>query len=528
MPVTPISHKPIALHGLGWLLLILPVVLAGCGRPSQAVEMPSEINVKVAVPVTKRVVEWDEYTARLEAVEFVEVRARVGGYLQSIHFTEGQIVKEGDLLVVIDPRPFAAAVKRAEADLAQARAQHTEATSQLAQSEAQKKEAGARLDLSRKRMQRAKALIAKSAISTDEFQLQESELVQAEAAVESAESRILTTRAAIDTAAAAIDTAQAALEIAQIDLSYTEVRAPVTGRVSNRLITEGNLVSGGSTQASLLTTIVSLDPIHVYFDADEAAFLKYQRLAEEGKRQSSREARNPVYIALADEEGYPHKGHMDFVDNRIDQNTGTMRGRAILRNADLALTPGLFARLRLPGSAAYDAILLPDLAVNSDQSEKFVYVVEDDGTIRRQVVKIGPIVHGLRVIREGLQGSEKVMTQGIQRVRPGVKAKYTVEQIEVRNGDGLPTDYQPVPKEEWITFSSPRSVPSHSAANQGVAGVEQSESPVAKPQVPEARHTEPQVPESSGAAGPTKDHPIFNPPGDFSRTAVAPTNSRLN
>ena len=427
----------------------------GCGSAAAPPVPPTTVDVKVAVPVVKRIVEWDEYTARLEPIEFVEVRARVGGYLQSIHFTEGQIVKKGDLLCVIDPRPYAAEVHRSEAALKEAQAREVEAKSMLAQAEAEKKEAVARQVLEQRKMKRAEQLVAEKAISKEEYDTRESELVQANAAVESSGSKIASAEAAIVAATAAIGTSDAAIETAKLNLNYTEIRAPVTGRVSRRDVTEGNLVSGGTAESTLLTTIVSLDPIHVYFDADETSFLKYQRLAETGKRGSSRDFKNPVYVALADERPkFPHKGHMDFVDNRMDPNTGTMRGRAILRNPTLSLTPGLFTRLRLPGSASYEAVLIPDLAIGSDQSEKFVYVVEQDGTIKRQEIKIGPTVHGLRVVREGLKGTEQIIVQGTQRVRPGLKAKTTLDKIELREDDGLPDDYQPVPESEWIKHDS--------------------------------------------------------------------------
>jgi RND family efflux transporter MFP subunit len=445
-------------------------LIVGCGGGDRMPPAPRAIDVKVAVPLTKHIVEWDEYTGRLEAIEFVEVRARVGGYLQSIHFVEGQIAKKGDLLCVIDPRPFVAEVKRAEALLREAHGKETQAKSALAQAEAEKKEAAASLTLEQRRMQRAESLITSKSISKEEYQTRESELLRATAAVESSNSKIATAEAAIVAATAAIGTAEAARETAKLNLFYTEIRAPVSGRMSKRIVTEGNLVSGGTADSTLLTTIVSLDPIHCYFDADEASFLKYQRLALEGKRASSRDVKNPVYVGLADERPkYPHPGHMDFVDNRMDPNTGTMRGRAILRNTDLSLTPGLFTRLRLPGSAAYDAILVPDLAVSSDQSEKYVYVVEDDGSIRRQNIQIGPKIHGLRVVRDGLEGKERIIVQGLQRVRPGLKAKPVLEELKLRDEEGLPDDYQPVPESEWIS-RSPAPAPT-ARGNEAARGV---------------------------------------------------------
>ncbi|HUQ70991.1 MAG TPA: efflux RND transporter periplasmic adaptor subunit, partial [Planctomycetaceae bacterium] len=241
------------------------------------------------------------------------------------------------------------------------------------------------------------------------------------------------------------------LDIAQLNLEYTEVRAPVTGRISSRLVTEGNLIVGGTGQPTLLTTIVSLDPIYCVFDADEQSFLKYNRLMREGKRPSSRDVKNPVYVGLADEpHQYPHQGHMDFVDNRLDAETGTLRGRAILPNKDLSLTPGLFARLRLPGSGRYDAILIPDLAVGTDQSEKYVFVIDEQDTIRRQAVELGPIVRGLRIVRTGLDGSEQIVLRGLQRVQPGVVVQAKPETIVMKD-DGLPLDAEPLPPENWLT-----------------------------------------------------------------------------
>jgi RND family efflux transporter MFP subunit len=352
------------------------VLFAACGGapPPAAVPPP---KVTVAKPVSRNVVEWDEYTGRLEAVESVEVRARVSGYLQAVKFTEGSMVKKGDLLFVIDPRPYTAILRRAEADLALAKA---------------------RLDLADKRLDRANKLVARNAISQEEADTRAAEARQAAAGVQSAE---------------------AAVEAARLDVEYTEVRAPVGGRVSRKLVTEGNLINGGSgTQGNLLTTIVSLDPIYVYFDADERAYLKYTRLAQEGKRPSSRDTRNPVQIAFSDEEGFPHVGYMDFVDNHLDEQTGTIIGRAVLANPDLQLSPGLFARVRLVGSGEYPAILVPDEALATDQARKFVYVVDADNHARYRPVVLGPLIDGLRVVREGLSADDRIIINGVQRARP--------------------------------------------------------------------------------------------------------------
>jgi RND family efflux transporter MFP subunit len=426
---------------------------AGCARHAAPVKETPAVQVVVTTPVKKSIVEWDEYVGRFDAVDFVEVRARVSGYLQSIHFEEGQVVKQGDLLCVIDPRPFAAELNRAKAQTVEAKANLAQSTARLAEAQAQKSKAEAGLDYAQTRLARSKKLLPGNTITQEEFDQQQSELLQAQADVEGAKALIETAKAGIATATASIATAQSAVEIAALNLEYTRVISPITGRISRRDVTEGNLIGGGSLQSTLLTTIVSLDPIHCYFDADEQAFLKYTRLAMEGKRRSSRDVKNPVYVALGDEkDGFRHQGHMDFVDNRLDPNTGTMRARAIFANPDHTLTPGLFARLRLPGSGKYDAVLVPDSAIGNDQSEKFVFVVDANNKVRRQLVEIGPRASGLRIIRKGLDGSERIVLRGLQRVRPGIDVVATVQKVEAKSSDGLPDDYQPVPKEQWISI----------------------------------------------------------------------------
>src|SRR5437899_4349179 len=372
--------------GRGTVALAIVLVLASCG--SRPAPTPPPPKVKVVQPVAREITEWDEYTARLDAVDSVEVRPRVSGYLQSIHFQDGAIVRKGDLLFPIDPRPYEAALRRAEAD------------AELAKS---------RLALARKNFTRAADLLASHAISQEESDIRESNMRQAEASVEEAE---------------------AAVDAARLDVEFTHVSAPVSGRVGRKLVTEGNLINGGvGTQGTLLTTIVSLDPIYAYFEADEGSLLKYDRLARTGQRPSSRDYKNPVHVALADEEGFPHEGAMDFVDNQLDRGTGTIVGRAVLPNPDLSLIPGMFARLQLPGSGQYQAILLPDEAISSDQSQKFVYVVDGDSKAQYRTVKIGPLVDGLRVIREGVKPEEWVVVAGLQRTRPGFQVDAQRETI---------------------------------------------------------------------------------------------------
>jgi len=370
------SRAVITERKLTRLLAALAITALGCGQHPPSAPPPPK--VKALHPVQREVMEWDEYTARLDAVDSVEVRPRVSGYLQSVHFKDGALVKKGDLLFLIDPRPYEAAERHAEADNALARS---------------------RLDLARKNFARAAGLLQTHAISQEESDIRESTVRQAEASVAEAE---------------------AALDAAKLDLEFTRVTAPISGRASRKLVTEGNLINGGvGTQGTLLTTIISLDPIYAYFDADERSFLKYVRLANSGERPSSREHRNPVHIGLADEEGFPREGFMDFVDNQLDRGTGTIVGRALIPNPDLTLAPGLFARLRLPGSGLYQAVLLPDEAIGSDQSQKFVYVVTDDGKIEYRAVKIGPLIDGLRVVRDGVTPAEWIVVSGVQRVRPG-------------------------------------------------------------------------------------------------------------
>src|SRR3954470_10053249 len=316
--------------------------LASCTRQPAPEKPAAAVQVVVTTPIKKSIVEWDEYVGRFDAVDFVEVRARVSGYLQEIHFEEGQIVNEGDLLFVIDPRPFAAELKRAKAQVVEAKANLAQSTAKLAEAKALKSKAEAGLNFQQTRLARSRKVLPTGAITQEDFDQQQSELFQAQAEVEGAVAQIETSKAGIATANASLATAEAAVAIAELNLEYTRVLAPIRGRVSRRGVTEGNLISGGTSQSTLLTTIALLDPIHCYFDADEQAFLKYARLAEEGKRQSSRDVKNPVYVALGDEkDGYKHKGHMDFVDNRLDPNTGTIRGRAIFANPDHTLTPGL-------------------------------------------------------------------------------------------------------------------------------------------------------------------------------------------
>ena len=440
------------------MLFIAPLLLlsAGCdgdGGSSQAAPPPPP-QVTVAQPLRQQIVEWDRYTGRLAAVQAVEVHARVSGYLNSIHFEEGEVVQEGQLLFVVDPRPFEAALRIANAGLEEARAGLGKAQAELRRAEAEQAQAEVDVELARRRQARAESLIARNAIATEELDVRESEYLSAQADVEAAKASVASAEAAVTNAEAAIESAKAAVARAELDLQYTRIKAPITGRASDWNIDVGDLVAGGNQQTSPLTTIVSTDPIHAYFDASERQLLKYKQLERAaGRRGNSLQASNPVYLGLADDEGLPYRGHMDFVDNRVDPNTGTIRGRAIFPNPDQQLVPGMFARLRIPGSAPYEAVLIPDSAIGTDQTEQYVLIVNDEGLIERRIIETGPRSHGLRIVRSGLDGSERLVIRGLQGVRDGVKVTTTEQAIEATDESVLPDQFEPVPREQRLTIA---------------------------------------------------------------------------
>ena len=361
------------------LIILLTVALSGCGdkppQPAAAAAAP----VTVAQPVKRTVTDWDEFTGRFEAVEEVQVRARVGGFVTSIEFRDGAIVRTGDLLYVIDSRPFEAVALQADGQLSDARA---------------------KAELAKRELDRALTLNLTQAVS---------------------DSIVDQRRQTLQAARAAEMQAEGALKAAQLNIEFTHVAAPITGRVSRHLVSAGNLVQGSDGGSTLLTSIVSLDPIYVYFDMDEATYVRNNRLWFEGKRPSSRDTPNPVQITLVGETKPSHDGKMDFLDNRLDVSTGTLRGRAVIPNKDFSILPGQFGRVRLIGSSPYEALLVPDKAVATDQSRKIVFVVKDDDTVEAKPVVLGPLDDGLRVIREGLKPEDRVIVEGIQRARVGAK-----------------------------------------------------------------------------------------------------------
>ncbi|RON09785.1 efflux transporter periplasmic adaptor subunit [Pseudomonas brassicacearum] len=352
------------------LAVLALLVMSACGKtPGTAAAMPAA-KVSVAKVLEQPVNEWDDFTGRLEAPETVEIRPRVSGQIDEVAFTEGALVKKGDLLFQIDPRPFQAEVRRLEALVAQGRANATRSENEA---------------------QRGERLRTSNAISA-----------------ELADSR----SSAAQEARAAVGAIQAQLDLAKLNLSFTRVTAPISGRVSRAEITAGNLVTADVTA---LTSVVSTDKIYAYFDADERVYLKYTQLARQGQRGQT----TPVYLGLSNEEGNPHLGQMNFVDNQVNPKTGTIRGRAVFDNSKGEYTPGLYARLKLVGSGTYSAVLINDEAVGTDLGKKFVLVMDADNKSAYRAVELGPKIEGLRIVRSGLSKDDTIIVKGLQRVRPG-------------------------------------------------------------------------------------------------------------
>jgi RND family efflux transporter MFP subunit len=361
-------------------LLPLALALAGCGQ-SQAPATPPPPAVTLAKPVQRAVTDLDEYVGRFVAIDSVEIRARVSGYLDQVHFRDGQMVKQGDLLFTIDKRPFENTLAQARANLAQARANMAYAESDL---------------------ERGRQLSRERTISEQVFEQRTQAFRSAQASVAANEATVR----------------QAAL-----DVEFTELRAPVAGRIGDRRVSPGNLVAGGTVASTtLLATIVSLDPVRFEFTMDEASYLRYERFSQSGKEVTGRDGGVKVGLKLLDDKGFDHTGHMDFVDNVIDRSSGTIRGRAVFSNPTGVLTPGMFGRIRVPGSPTYNALLVPDAAIGTEQIKKFVLVVDKDNTAVAKYVTLGQVTEdNLRVIKDGLDASDNVVVNGLARVRPGQK-----------------------------------------------------------------------------------------------------------
>jgi RND family efflux transporter MFP subunit len=383
------TPRPATVH----LRLAAVILLVGSWYPIRglAADAPAAPPaVTVSQPIQRELVEWDEYTGQFAAMEYVEIRARVSGYLTEIHFEDGQLVKMGDLLFVIDPRPYEATLAAARAQLAQGEAQVELATRQL----------GRTAELRKKDFEPASA-----------YDQRVSDLKVASAAVESA---------------------KAAIRSAELNVGFTRITAPLTGRISNHQVSVGNLISGGDAATTpALTTIVSLDPIYFYFDMSEGDYLAYQRATAAGMLNEARETAPPVFARLTDETEWPWKGQLNFLDNQVDRGAGTIRARATFVNPGYFVTPGQFGRIRIPASQQHVAILVPDGAVVTDQSRKLVMTVKEDGTVEPKVVRPGPMTEdGLRIIRSGLEPSDRVIINGLVRARPGAKVTPQPGRIE--------------------------------------------------------------------------------------------------
>src|SRR6478609_7704531 len=366
--------------------LLASASLTACTHVETAGGPPTLPQVTAAAAVSRPVTEWDEFTGRLEPVQSVGVRPRVSGLISTVSFEEGSLVRQGQVLFQLDDRPFVAQLERLRAELAQAKAAAERTASER---------------------QRADRLQTEHAMSLEERER------RADAAAE---------------ATAHVDSVAAALRAAELDLEFTKVTSPIAGRVSRALVTRGNLVTGGQGEATLLTTVVSVDPIYASFDADEQTFLRY---GDRARQQSSpgRAAGLPIQMALADEKTFKHDGTLQFMDNQLDPATGTINGRAVFHNPDRRLTPGLFVRLRLPGTATYRGVLVEDRAVGTDLDRRYVLVVGADKKIESRTVTLGPLVDGLRVVRQGLKEGELIVVNGLQRVRPGMPVSAKVVEM---------------------------------------------------------------------------------------------------
>ena len=364
------------LRGLG--SAVIAMLLASCDNSAAQNAAPQAPAVSAADVVVKSISQWDSFNGRIEAVESVQLRPRVSGYIEKVNYTDGQEVKKGEVLFTIDDRTYRAALEQAQATLARAKTQAS-----LARSEAS----------------RTDKLINTNVVSREEWEQRRSAATQAQADIQAA---------------------QAAVDAAQLNLDFTKVTAPIDGRASRALITSGHRVTAGDS-ASVLTTVVSQKTVYVYFDVDESTYLHYQNLARSGQGAASNHLALPVEIGLVGEDGYPHQGKVDFLDNQLTPSTGTIRMRALLDNTQRQFIPGLFARVRLPGSAEFQATLIDDKAVLTDQDRKYVYIVDKDGKAQRRDIKPGRLAAGLRIVQQGLNPGDKVIVEGLQKVfMPGM------------------------------------------------------------------------------------------------------------
>jgi len=364
-------------------VLALATLVASCGEQKQQAGGPPPPAVTVAKPIKRTVVDYDEYVGRFAAINSVEIRARVSGYLDKLHFKDGQVVKQGDLLFTIDKRPFQNTLDQARANLVQAQ-------SNLAFTESD--------------YTRGQQLVRDKTITDQTFEQRAQAFRNAKAGVSANE---------------------AAVRQAELDMEFTELRAPINGRIGDRRVSPGNLVTGGTGgNTTMLATIVSVDPIYFEFTFDEASYLRYERLANTGQDVASRNTGVQVALKLIDESDFDHEGRMDFVDNVIDRSTGTIRGRAVVANPKEIFTPGMFARVRVPGTPPYEALLVPDVAIGTEQARRFVVVIDDQDTARLKYVTLGQVTKdGLRAIKDGIGPDDRIVVSGLMQARPGTKVK---------------------------------------------------------------------------------------------------------
>lgn len=368
----PFSKVHLLMLGMG--IVLLSVGLSGCGA-GKAASAPAAPSVHTFAAVQKEVVDWDTFTGRFEAVDSVKLRPRVSGYIEQVNFAEGKEIKKGDVLFVIDPRPYQVQLQKAQGEWRRAQAQ---------------------AQLSAVELKRSETLLAARAVSQEEYDQRASQRNQFLADEQ---------------------TARAAVDAAQLDVEFTRVVSPIDGRVSRAEVTVGNYVNVGE---SVLTSVVSLDPIYVSFEGDEQTYLKYSGMAKRGERPSSRESANPVFIGLANEDDFSHEGHMNFVDNALNPETGTIRARAVIANPEHIYVPGMLARVRLQGSGKYNAVLIPDEAVVTDQNRKYVLALNDKNVVEYRAVELGGVFDEQRIVRVGLQAGERIISGGLQRARPGM------------------------------------------------------------------------------------------------------------
>lgn len=374
-----ISKSVLALAGLLFIVIIILAFTSGDAEEIETVAAPQAMPVEVSSPLVEKITEWDEYTGRFEASNRVEVRARVSGFLESVNFVDGQMVNKGDVLFIIDDRPFKIALDQANGDLSQAQAS---------------------LKTAQDNFERVESLRQSGAVSIEEFDRR---------------------KQALEYAKASIQLSQARVDNAKLNLEFTRVTAPMAGLVSRDKVNEGNLIDGGSSNSTLLTTIVATSPIDFYFTGSESDYLRYVRLARNGERRSARSEGIPVFIKLQDEEDFMHEAKMDFVDNEIDISTGTIESRAVLENKDHLLEPGMFGKARIAGSAEHEAIMIPDEIIGTNQSIRFVYVLGEGNLVTTKNVTLGPLhSNGLRIIRDGISQEDKLITNNIQKIRQGI------------------------------------------------------------------------------------------------------------